>query len=323
MKIVILTHSDCDGICAGAIAHAKFPHSEIFFTKPASFARDLDACVADKIIVCDIAFSHSDKDELMHIIKEKPSKIIYFDHHPIDFKVKEFLKKHVTLEHNLKMSASEIIYRYYQKELPEERVWIAIYGAIGDYCDDTQFVKDVEKDWDIRALYFEVSTLVMGIKTPHFEHYDKKRMIVKELSKGKNPSDIPGLVMEAKEAVNKEFELYDIVKKRAEKDKNIGIVRDLEGFGFRGPAALFAATVTNSILGFSVYDRTNHLDITVRTRNYKVDLSILLAEAGLSVGGNGGGHPEAGGARIPMGRLQDFIDYINKELDTMKENKEL
>ncbi len=318
MKIVILTHSDCDGICAGAIALARFPHAQVFFTKPASFVRDLDECVADKIIICDIAFNHRDKEELMHIIREKPSKMFYFDHHPLDFKVKEFLKERMVLEHNLEMSASELIYRYYQKELPDERVWIAIYGAIGDYCAETQFVKDVEKDWDIRALYFEVSTLVMGIKTPHFEHYDKKREIVRELSKGKNPSDVYGLVMEAKQAVNKEFELYEIVKNRAEKRGNIGIVSDLEGFGFRGPAALFAATVTNSVLGMSIYDRTNHLDITVRTRNYKVDLNLLLSETAAAVGGNGGGHPEAGGARIPMGKLDDFLDEVNKKLDEIK-----
>ncbi|MBN2101566.1 MAG: DHH family phosphoesterase [Candidatus Aenigmarchaeota archaeon] len=323
MKTVILTHSDCDGICAGAIALSRFPHAEVFFTRPASFAKDLRECVGEEIIICDIAFNQTDKEEIMHIIKEKPSKIIYFDHHPMGPDVREFLEKHVTLEHNLKMSASELIYKYYQKEIPEERVWIAIYGAIGDYCENTQFVKDVEKDWDIRALYFEVSTLVMGIKTPHFEHYDKKRIIVREMSKGNNPSDIPGLVFEAKEAVKREFELYDIVKNRAEKFDNVGVVSDLEGFGFRGPAALFAATATNSLLGISVYDRTNHLDITVRTRNYKIDLNILLAEAGVTVGGNGGGHPEAGGARIPMNKLKDFINFINKEIGMMKENQEL
>lgn len=323
MKITILTHSDCDGMCAGAVALARYPHAEIFFTKPSSLAKDLDECVADKIIICDIAFNNRDKEEIKHVIKEKPAQILYFDHHPLDNDIKSYLEKHLTLYHNTEMSASEIIYKHFQKEIPDERVWIAIYGAIGDYCDNTQFVKDVEKDWDIRALYFEVSTLVLGIKTRHFEHYDKKRSIVRALSKGKNPSDVPGLVMSAKDAVNKEFELYEIVKNRAEKKSNIGIVRDLEGFGFRGPAALFAATVTNSVLGMSVYDRGNHIDITVRTRNYKIDLNMLLSEAAAGLDGSGGGHPEAGGARIPIGRLDKFLEFINMEIDMMKENKEI
>ncbi|NOX71659.1 MAG: DHH family phosphoesterase [Candidatus Micrarchaeota archaeon] len=317
MKITILTHSDCDGICAGAIALSRFPHAEVFFTKPASFADDLEECTADKIIVCDIALTQKDKERIMHIIKEKPAKISYFDHHPLDERTKQFLDKHIDLHHDLNRSASEIIYRHFENDIPPERVWIAIYGAIGDYCDDTEFVKRVEKDWDIRALYFEVSTLVLGIKVRHFESYDKKRDIVKALSKGLNPSDVPGLAMGAKEAVNAEFDLYEIVKKRAEKLEHIGIVKDLEGFGFRGPAALFAATVTDSILGMSIYDRTNHFDITVRTRDYSIDLNVLLSETAEEFEGTGGGHPQAGGARVPIMHLNAFLKRINEKLDEM------
>jgi len=149
------------------------------------------------------------------------------------------------------------------------------------------------------------------------EGYEKKREIVKALSKGLNPSDIPGLVIGAKEAVNAEFDLYEIVKNRAEKAGYIGLVRDMEGFGFRGPAALFAATATNAILGMAIYDRTSHLDITVRTRNYGIDLNILLSESAGSVDGTGGGHPQAGGARIPIGKLDDFLKIVNDKIKFM------
>ncbi len=314
MKITILTHSDCDGMCAGAIALSRFPRAEVFFTKPASFADDLEECTSDKIIICDIAFTPNDREKLKHIIKEKPAKMLYFDHHPLDEGTKSFLKKHLELHHSPDMSASEIIYRHFKDEIPPERVWIAIYGAIGDYCENTEFVKRVEKDWDVRALYFEVSTLVLGIKTHYFESYDKKREIVKSLSKGKNPSDVSGLVMSAKDAVKEEFELYEIVKERAEKRGKIGVVFDLEGFGFRGPAALFAATVTKSVIGMSIYKRNDHYDITVRTRNYDIDLNELLSKAASEVNGTGGGHPQAGGARVPSSRLGDFIESVNSML---------
>ena len=57
MKTVILTHADCDGICAGAIAKAKFREADVFFTKPVSFFHDLKNVNAERIVICDIAMT--------------------------------------------------------------------------------------------------------------------------------------------------------------------------------------------------------------------------------------------------------------------------
>lgn len=312
MKTTILTHADCDGMCAGAIALAKFPQADVFFTKPISLHHDLMNTDADRIIITDVALTKRDASSIVDLFGSR-GEVLYFDHHilPKTVKRKDILKGTKVFIHELDTSSSELVYRYYQKDIPRERVWIAIYGAIGDYSDDTGFVKERMLNWDRRALFFEVSTIVLGTKNDRFEGYDAKRRIVKTLAKGGNPSDIPGLVQSAKEAVNREFDLYEFIKKKAKTFGNVAYAKDLPSFGFRGPSALFAATARNKPLGLYVHNRDRYIDITMRSRA-RLKLNELAEEAADAVGGSGGGHTEAAGAKIPLGKFNRFLEKLNR-----------
>jgi RecJ-like exonuclease len=314
MTTTILTHSDADGICAGAVALCRFPKSDVFFTKPVSFYYDLKHTDAERIIICDIALTKQDAKKTLNLMRNKGSEILYFDHHIIPETVRsddiEAIAKYI---HKEGISASELIYSHYQKELPRERIWIAIYGAIADYCDETPFIIKKLKSWDRRTMYFEVSTLVMGIKNDEFNTYDAKRKIVSVMAKGGNPSDVPGLVMSAKEAVSREFDLYDEVKTVSKTSGDVAFVKDIHSFGFRGPAALFAATVQNRKVGLSIYTRRKYLDITIRSRE-SIPLNILAERSAEAVSGSGGGHPAASGAKIPLGSLDRFLKEMNGAL---------
>ena len=314
MKTSILTHADCDGICAGAIALTRFPDADVFFTNPVSFLDDFRNCRADRIVVSDIAMNQRDIKEILDAFGKTKASVFYFDHHPLSDKVKKELKAKISEYVNDNASSSELVYRYYQKQIPRERVWAAIYGAIGDYSQNTEFFRERIKNWDGRALGFEAATIVLGIKDPHFDTYDAKRMIVRTLANGENPSDVKGLVMAAKAVVNAEFDMYEVIKKKAVKDGDIGYIKDLGHFGFRGPSALFASTVTGTRIGLSIHTRTKCIDITARTRDYSVPLNILMLEAAEAVGGSGGGHPNASGARIPPETLREFLKEANSIL---------
>jgi single-stranded-DNA-specific exonuclease len=312
MRTTILTHGDCDGICAGAIALSRFPGANVFFTKPVSLLHDLQDIDSDRIIITDIALTRRDALKTVRLFGEK-KEILYFDHHtlPRTIKKKDIIKNIEVYSHELDTSASELIYRYYQKSIPRERVWAAIYGAIGDYSDDTEFVKERILNWDRRAIFFEVSTIVLGIKNDQFESYGAKRKIVKTLAMGDNPSDIPGLVMSAKQAVNREFDLYDIIKRKAKTFGKIAYTKDLPSFGFRGPSALFAATARDRPLGLYVHARDRYVDITMRSRITKIKLNELAEDAAEAVDGSGGGHAEAAGAKIPIGTFKEFLAKLD------------
>lgn len=314
MKTTILTHADCDGMCAGAIGLSRFPDATVFFTRPVSILHDLQDIDSERIIITDIALTRRDAPSIVKLLG-KYKEVFYFDHHVIPRTIrKSEIEKNIRhYVHDLDASASELIYRYFQKEIPRERVWIAIYGAIGDYSDDTEFVKERILNWDRRALFFEVSTIVLGTKNEQFEGYDAKRRIVHMLARGENPSDVPGLVKSARVAVNREFDLYDIIKRKAKSYGNIAYVKDLPSFGFRGPSALFAATARNKPLGIYAHAREKYVDVTMRARKKGLKLNELAEDVAESVKGSGGGHTEAAGAKIPVGTFRAFL----KKLDTM------
>lgn len=320
MKTLILTHSDCDGMCAGALALSMFPGSRVFFTKPVSFLSDLRYNEngherPERIVICDLALTSRDARTIVDELRKMHDtgiELLYFDHHPlpkgITLKKLSFIS---ALSHAEGACTAEQVYKYFEKQLPPECAWLAIYGAIGDYLDDTHFARQAMLNWDKRTLYFEVSTLVMGIKNDEFGNYGAKRDIVRTLAKGKNPSDVPGLVQAAKQAVDREFKLYEYVKKKAKSIRNIAYLEGIPAFGFRGPSALFAATVRDKPVGLCVYRRKNHIDITIRSRNPRLNLGRLAEQAAHEVDGSGGGLAGAAGARIAKNAFQAFVKKLN------------
>ena len=320
MKTIILTHADCDGLCSAALLKSVYPEAEVFFTKPVSLLVDLKFLSKkyDQIFISDIAINKRDSEEIIDFLKTNKSEITWFDHHiaPPTIKKENISCKYIS---DLDASTSEIVYRNYQNQLPKEKVWLAIYGAIGDYSAESEFVKEWMKNWDVRALYFEVSTLVLGIKEEKFNNYGAKRKIVSALSQGKNPSETPGLVDSAKKAVSKEFELYKIIKKISKVYKNLAYADKIPHFGFRGPSALFAATATGKQVGLSVFTTDRFIDITIRSSNPKIPLNIIAEKSAESVGGSGGGHPTASGCRIPTGTLEKFLEKVNEVLEKYKQ----
>jgi RecJ-like exonuclease len=314
-KTLILTHGDCDGMCAAAIALSRFPGSYVFFTRPTSFLVDLRRADADRLVITDIALTKRDAPQIIREMKKR-KEVLYFDHHdiPKNVKIGEVSSAVKLYVHGKDVSTAELIYRTFKDEIPKERVWLAIYGAIGDYEDDTPFVKKRMMNWDKRALYFEVSTITLGIKNDEFAEYSGKRMVVKTLAAGDNPSDIPGFVKSARKAVSREFQLYELIKQKAQVSGKVAYTIDTPTFGFRGPSALFAATVKNTPVGLSVHNRNKYTDITMRTRDSSLKLNRLAEKAAEHVDGSGGGHEGAAGAKIPFGRLEKFLEKLNKEI---------
>jgi RecJ-like exonuclease len=317
-ETTILTHADPDGICAGAIALTARPGSGVFFTRPTSLLQDLRETASRNIVIADIALTKQDAPRVLAALRKRSQsgRVMYFDHHSIPPTVarRDLARSVTSLFHARNSSASELVYRHFMESIPRERVWLAIYGAIGDYSDETPFVRERMLNWDRRAIYFETSAICMGIKSDQFSGYDSKRRVVRALSRGLNPSQVPGLVKVASDAVNREFELYEVIKHKAQSLGGIGFVRDVPSFGFRGPSALFAATVSDSRIGVCAHTRERYIDITMRTRDYSVRLNLLADRAAESVGGSGGGHPGAAGAKIPLGTFTRFLRELDRLL---------
>jgi single-stranded-DNA-specific exonuclease len=311
MKSIIFTHGDCDGICSGAIVKSAIPDSRIFFTSPVGLLGELNSIDEkyDNIVICDIAIDEKTCPQLRIKLNGLAisSNVFYMDHHPLpERKYNEDWFIHDTC------STSELAYHIFQKNLNRDIRRVAIYGAMGDFSE-TSIVKKWERDWDKRTLYFYAGTLIQGI-TYAGRDYDYKRKIADALSDDIAPPEIEGLLDAAVIASRKEEEIRSLVRKSMVKLRNLAYVIDINGY--MSKAAIYAASYGNALVGVSCeYRAHKHVyDISIRLRNGGVDLNAILRRVALSHGGTGGGHPFAGGARIPKRELEAFLYDLDDAL---------
>ena len=296
--VVILTHDDADGVCSAALLKARYPDARVIFTRPIALHRDLRQ-VEDEgmVFVCDIGINDRYREKVQATAKKMGKRLIFFDHHPLP----------VTKRHwDPKKAATQLVYEYVGKDLPEEMKWIAVFGCIGDWRE-TQFVTESYNAWDKQSIQFEATTLVMALELSQRKF---KQYIVGGLSEGKFPSEIPGVMNKAVGAVKEERNIRSFVHANVEVFGKIAYVMDPPGRGFGGKAAIFARALGRRGVGLCARNLTGEMDLSIRSE--KIDLSKIVPKAATEVSGSGGGHPEAAGATIPLGRLKDFIREMNR-----------
>jgi RecJ-like exonuclease len=315
-KTLILTHGDSDGICSGALAKSAFPDSYVYFTSPVSLLDKLDLIEdVETLIICDIAIDERYCSELRSALEglAKDCSLYYIDHHPLP----ENCKKEEWFYHDTGVCSSELTYRVFEDFLSEEIRRVAIYGAIGDFCDNTPCVKDWVRDWDKRSLYFQAGTLIQAIIHKGKE-YEFKRTLLEPLSKNVIPSNIPDLLELAREAAINEENIRRFVKEHVEILRNSAYVVNMNNSISK--AAIYAASYGQKDVGIAAEyrERKGVYDLSIRSRG-DVDLNRILRSVAPKFGGSGGGHPVAAGVRIPEDSLESFLRAFDKKIGEASE----
>ncbi|MBN2111333.1 MAG: DHH family phosphoesterase [Methanosarcinaceae archaeon] len=312
---LILTHGDSDGVCSGAIAKSAYPDSDLYFTSPVGILDELK--LADgyrNIIICDIAVDERASNKLYQRLTElsEISQISYIDHHPLpgDWQDVEWL------HNDLDVCASELTYKVFEKRLNRDMRRVAIYGAIGDYYDNTPSVRQWLHDWDKRSLFYQAGTLIQALIYMG-RNYDFKRKLLIPLSNDVIPSEIPDVAQFAKEGSHLEERLRIRVKKQVRALHNLAYVIDPKGY--MSKSAIYAAAYGRRSVGIAAEYRYKKqaYDMSLRSRNDGADLNRMLRKIAPKHGGTGGGHASAAGARVPREAFMEFLheldDAIGKE----------
>ncbi|MCZ7361815.1 MAG: DHHA1 domain-containing protein [Candidatus Methanoperedens sp.] len=86
--------------------------------------------------------------------------------------------------------------------------------------------------------------------------------------------------------------------------------------GYMSKAAIYAGSFGRTLVGVSCEYRPHKqvYDISLRLKNGGVDLNTILRRLAPYHGGTGGGHPFAGGARIPRDELKAFLYDLDDAL---------
>jgi RecJ-like exonuclease len=189
---------------------------------------------------------------------------------------------------------------------------VAIYGAIGDYADDSNTVKMWCEDWDKRTLFFEAGALIQAIIYSGRE-FEFKRELIEHLAKDKLPSSHPDILDFARKCSDLEERLRLRIRKEVKSLQNIAYVIDPRGY--KSKSAIYAAAYGHRKVGCSAeYRQTKHAyDISFRSRS-PVDLNKILRDVAPRYEGSGGGLPEAAGARIPVRNFKAFLNELDSRI---------
>ncbi|MHA1732959.1 MAG: DHHA1 domain-containing protein [Promethearchaeota archaeon] len=311
--MLILTHGDGDGVCAGALALMAHPRARVFFTHPSGLLEDLRG-VDDDLVVCDIALDSRHADRIQERLGEVAAggnSILYFDHHkvvPENFAA-DFPGEFV---HARDKCATELVFEYFRGDgfdgFHAER--LAIFGAIADYFDDTPLIQELLHKWEKRAIYLETGILVQGLYAYRW-NYDAKRTLVRKLSWGSVPSAMKPLVKAALSQTKQEEVAMKRVAESFQRRGSIAWVVQPESS--KSKAAHWVMGFADTPVGISVEFRKGFADLTIRGRGL-VDLTEFVPGIAEAFDGNGGGHPNACGLRIPKNALEGVLGAIDREV---------
>ncbi len=298
-----------------AAFRGSYDEVKVFFTHPVGLLNDFREFAEGDVVIVDIAINEAHANELISTFRNYPGNITFVDHHPppLSASLEAFNVEFVRPPNGEDASSSELVFRRFSKHLPRDYDRVALYGCIGDYADQTSWVKEALGRWDKRQIYFEAGVLVQGLEGSRRMH-DFKRHVVEHLSKNLRPSMLSELLVRALiEAVNNE-ELYKWVKANVRVEGEVAYVVDPPGS--IGIAATYAMGLTGKKVGIAAETRGETLVMSLRAVKGVIDLDRMLRKVTLLLGGSGGGHPEAAGARIPKARFHQLIQQINDRVAT-------
>lgn len=319
MNSVVISHGDADGITSGAIGLLKFPGSSFYFSKPSQIHTDLYRIAKDKpsfVSVSDIAINAQRFEEVLRALDKFPetTEIHWIDHHPMTRKQSGQLRKRVSLVHEVGPCAAELMFRRFGDDLPEHGLRLALYGAIGDYCDDTPFTQVQFENYDKRTLYLEAGLLVQALQ--EIDYRRESMDLVHELTLGIEPSAMNNIVSLAMKATRIEREVFRYIQHNARKLGRVGYILDMPISGYRGKSAKFAAYLTDSNIGISAKSSEADVDMSIRRRGQEIDLNKALNSILPEFSdAHGGGHPAAAGATLNKNEFPRFLQRLAEYVD--------
>ncbi|MBO3842603.1 MAG: phosphoesterase, partial [Candidatus Brockarchaeota archaeon] len=165
--------------------------------------------------------------------------------------------------------------------------------------------------WDKRELYLEAGILVAALEGVRRRDFDFKRSLVNYLSENRLPSADRSLVEMALRESERNEEMRRLVKSMVKTHGNVSYVTNLEWS--LGKAATYARAYGGTIVGVAAEEQGENIDLSVRSVGLK-NLYSFVSKAAGELGGIGGGHANAAGARIPRGKLLEFVEMLDEEL---------
>ncbi|MFC1755570.1 DHHA1 domain-containing protein [Thermoproteota archaeon] len=273
---------------------------------------------AKEVYICDIGINETLSKSLFKELERITSFAVvhYIDHHPLDIKLKNKLSKlGVDTCHSLEESASVLTYLKLIEKLKSGANILATYGAITDYMDDAPSAKKEISRFDRQFILLE-STLLTYALLGCSDDSSFKNNIVIALSEMKFPHEIDDVLKYAKNGLEQISRLMNYVSENGVKRTSIAVMESKEGSNGIIANLLIGAFDTQVGVSYRLIKDEDLYEISLRgSYDSKYDLGRIVTQATEMIGGVGGGHKKASGARISKKFLNDFLDMIELQID--------
>ncbi len=326
MKSICISHKeDVDGLVSAALLQNALKVKNIFLADYPSLLNVLDMVISlcsknknfSRVFICDLGLNKKNQDvfiEKLQVLISNNIQIVYIDHHYLEDKLKDTLKKiGVRLIHNVEECTSIQIYYLCKNKLNSKYSFYASAAALTDYMESKPMASILVSKYDRTFLMLE-SCFLSYIISSSQKNIDFLKYVSKSISIFKLPHEIKNGFYLVKQFSDKISNALDVIEPQIIKMNNIAYLQhDLD---------LASSMIVNFVLGlsgkqvgiaFKLKDNINSYVLSIRgSKDCSYHLGKIVNELTSDLNGSGGGHDKACGAVIPEEKLELFLKKFDE-----------
>ena len=308
---------DADGLCSAALTLAA-RGGTFRLTDYDQLIDELDGVPEDatELVLCDLGTDPSRFEEFKAKMEEltKRLKVTYIDHHYLSAEMKgELQRLGIHLVHDVEECSSMLTYSTFNRTLPAESSYLAMFGAVTDYMDASPLAGKMMERFDRQFVLLE-STLLSYAISNQGRDIRYIEMLVESLSRMEMPHTIEGVSTFALRQAETVRKLAGEVGK---KGTTLGKLAYMETEqSSTGNVAKLLLGAFNVWVGVSYRAKSDgKVEMSLRcTSDCKIHLGQTISEIAGRHGGNGGGHAKAAGSSIPAQEVLPVLRELEARL---------
>jgi len=314
-KVLCVSHNDdADGLASAALVHCA---TQCRFALVGY--EDIEKMLSDAprgldwLIVTDLGLD--EKQAVINTLSTIAKRVLYVDHHMLSAESKRTLRKAgVIVRHSLKDCASVLVWDLLRRQLPDEAVNVAAYGAVTDPPTSGALTREVLLKTSLNLDEYEGHLLALALSSHRCTDVVRTE-IVRGLAALRLPHQMSMVRrladQQARRMVKVQKQLYD----RAQVKGRVAIARAGRlALGASAELLLGVPNVVASVV-YNKFGSPSRARISVRgIDECDRHLGKLMLRLARKLGGAGGGHALAAGGIIPSRRLTEFLRVFVREI---------
>lgn len=320
--IVCLSHkADVDGLGSAALVRMAVRAGTVLadygnqITKLKKIAADTSL---ESLYICDLGLNKSNKKEFIDIIRnlrKNGVQVTYIDHHKIDMDSYESLVEcGVKMIYDEKECAAILAFNEFKDILPEKSSILAACASLMDYTDKEPMAVKIINEYDRQFLMINASVLAFDISA-HQHDVDYLLYMVSRLADLILPHNMPESFETARVESKKRADIMDYVRSNYEVLDNVAYIEIVDSSA--SAAVNFALGISDKPIAVAYRKQKDDINCAMSIRTVdscKIKLGPIVDRLCSSLGGNGGGHDNACGGKIPYAEMTNFLRMLNDEL---------